>query len=96
MVYADCPICGDRRGKMGLYLNINTWRCWHCGESGGMLPLYGKVHGISNSEAYQDICDALAIEGFAEESAAPVYQVKSTNPKMCHPTKPRMKRSIGH
>lgn len=81
VVYADCPICGDRRGKMGLYLNINTWRCWHCGESGGMLPLYGKVHGISNSEAYREICDALAINGFAEECAAPVYQTKEHYPK---------------
>lgn len=81
MVYADCPICGDRRGKMGLYPNINTWRCWHCGESGGMLPLYGKVHGISNSEAYREICDALAVNGFAEGCAAPVYQTKTPVPQ---------------
>ena len=81
MVYADCPICGDRRGKMGLYLNLNTWRCWHCGESGGMLPLYGRVHGISNSEAYREICDTLAIDGFAEERRAPAYQIKEPSPK---------------
>lgn len=71
VVYADCPICGDRRGKLGLYPEINTWRCYHCGEHGGMLPLYGKVHGISNSEAYREICDALATGGFA-----PDYEVK--------------------
>ena len=81
VVYADCPICGDRRGKMGLYLNLNTWRCWHCGESGGMLPLYGRVHGISNSEAYREICDTLAIDGFAEERRAPAYQIKEPSPK---------------
>lgn len=23
MVYADCPICGDRRGKMGLYTALS-------------------------------------------------------------------------
>ena len=22
VVYADCPICGDRRGKLGLYLAL--------------------------------------------------------------------------
>lgn len=59
VVYTDCPICGDRRGKLALYPEINTWRCYHCGEFGGMLPLYGKVHGISNSDAYLEICDAL-------------------------------------
>ena len=55
VVYTDCPICGDRRGKLGLYPQINTWHCYHCGEYGGMLALYGKVHGVSNSDAYQEI-----------------------------------------
>ena len=59
VVYTDCPICGDRRGKLGLYPQINTWHCYHCGEYGGMLALYGKVHGVSNSDAYQEICEAL-------------------------------------
>lgn len=81
VVYADCPVCGDRRGKMGLYLYLNTWRCWHCGESGGMLSLYGRVCGINNSEAYREICDALAMDGFAEERLAPAYQVKEPSPK---------------
>lgn len=81
VVYADCPICGDRRGKMGLYLELDTWRCWHCGESGGMLPLYGKVHGISNSDAYWEICEALGIENFTEERRAPIYQVRKLSPK---------------
>ena len=76
VVYADCPICGDRRGKFALYPNINTWRCWHCGEHGGMLPLYGRVHGISNSEAYREICDTLAMDGFA-----PAYQVQAAPTK---------------
>ena len=81
VVYADCPICGDRRGKMGLYPHINTWRCWHCGERGGMLPLYGRVHGISNSDAYREICDALAIDGFAEDGPALSYPVRPPSPK---------------
>ena len=34
-VYADCPICGDRRGKMNLNLTKNVWRCNYCGEGGG-------------------------------------------------------------
>ena len=78
VVYADCPICGDRRSKFALYPSINTWRCWHCGEHGGMLPLYGRLHGISNSEAYREICDSLATDGFP---SAPAYQIKAPSPK---------------
>lgn len=82
MVYADCPFCGDRRGKMGLYPQINTWRCFHCGEHGGMLPLYGKIHGISNSEAYREICDRLATDGFSSDNdpTACSYQARKPSP----------------
>jgi phage/plasmid primase-like uncharacterized protein len=58
-VYVDCPICGDRRGKMRLDYGNNFWRCNYCGESGGMLALYAKVHGISKSDAYGEICETL-------------------------------------
>ncbi len=70
-VYADCPICGDRRGKMNLNLVKNVWRCNYCGEGGGMLALYAKVYSISNSAAYQDICDALQTGSCAPEYTAP-------------------------
>lgn len=58
-VYVNCPICGDRRGKMRLDYDSDFWRCNYCGESGGMLALYAKVHGVSNSDAYREICEAL-------------------------------------
>lgn len=67
-VYVDCPICGDRRGRMNINSAKNVWRCNHCGEGGGMLALYAMVYGISNSDAYQAICDALHTG-----SAAPAY-----------------------
>lgn len=57
--YADCPICGDRRGKMSLSTELDSWRCNYCGEHGGMLSLYARVYNISNSEAYREICEAL-------------------------------------
>lgn len=71
-VYTDCPFCGDRRGKLGISKEKNVWRCNYCGEGGGMLALYAKVYGISNSEAYHEIWDALASDGFA-----PVYEVNA-------------------
>ena len=67
VAYADCPLCGDRRGRLGLYPQTDTWRCYHCGECGGMLPLYGKVHGIGNSDAYREICEALGTGGPGRE-----------------------------
>lgn len=39
-VYANCPICGDKRGKMNINFAKNLWRCNYCNEGGGMLSLY--------------------------------------------------------
>ena len=77
-VYADCPVCGDRRGKMNLNLAKNVWRCNYCGEGGGMLALYAKVYGVSSSVAYQEICDALQTGSAAPEYTVP-YAAASSN-----------------
>lgn len=69
--YVDCPICGDRRGKMNLNTEKDLWRCNYCGEGGGMLSLYAKVYGVSNSDAYREICDALAVNGFSPDYTVP-------------------------
>ena len=66
-VYTDCPFCGDRRGKMNLNLVKNVWRCNYCGKGGGMLSLYGEVHGLSNAEAYQEIRETLLSLGTASD-----------------------------
>lgn len=58
-VYTDCPFCGDNRGKMNINFVKNVWRCNYCDEHGGMIALYAKVYGISNSDAYREICEAL-------------------------------------
>ena len=70
-VYVDCPICGDHRGKMNLNTEKDLWRCNYCGEGGGMLSLYAKVYGVSNSDAYREICDALAVNGFSPDYTVP-------------------------
>lgn len=74
--YADCPICGDKRGKMSLSKELDSWRCNYCGEHGGMLSLYARVYHISNSEAYREICEALQNGEFA-----PDYYVKTPEKK---------------
>ena len=58
-LFVDCPICNDKRGKMHINTQTDTWRCNYCDESGGMLALYAKVHSISTSTAYREISDAL-------------------------------------
>lgn len=61
-VYADCPFCSGwsgRHGKLNLNFVKNVWRCNYCGARGGMLALYARVHGTTNSAAFQEICDAL-------------------------------------
>ena len=67
--YVDCPICGDRRGKMRLDYDKDFWRCNYCGEKGGMLALYAKVHNVSKSDAYREICETLGRSG-----SGPDYQ----------------------
>ena len=57
--YYDCPICGDKRGKMSISTEKDSWRCNYCGEHGGMLSLYARINHISNSEAYREICESL-------------------------------------
>lgn len=69
--YAECPLCGDRRGKLCLNLARDVWYSNCCGEHGGMLALYSRVQRISNSQAYQEICDELLNGSFA-----PKYEVQ--------------------
>ena len=55
---ADCPFC-KKEGKLNLNAENNIFRCNYCDEKGGMVLLYGKVLGITNSEAYREICEIL-------------------------------------
>lgn len=58
-VYTDCPLCGDKRGKMNLNLEKNQFRCNYCCEGGGAIQLYARTHGVNNSVAYREICEIL-------------------------------------
>ena len=68
-VYVDCPFCNDRRGKMHIHVGQNTWHCNYCKEGGGMLALYARQWGITTSDAYREICDALMIDNQTWERA---------------------------
>lgn len=81
----DCPFCGDKKGKLNLNLKKNVFKCNRCGESGGMLALYGKVYGVDNQTACQEIKDALG-----KNEKAPEYQVKK---KVITPKEPEIENS---
>ena len=80
-VYVDCPICGDKRGKTYLNTVKNVWRCNYCSNGGGMLALYAMVYHISNSEAYQAICDALMTGEVSREYAVAARAEAATIPQ---------------
>lgn len=67
---ADCPFCGNSKGKMNINIQKNVFRCNRCGESGGMLDLYGKLYNVTHREAYEEICSALHLGKIADQ-----YQV---------------------
>ena len=92
VAYADCPVCGDRRGKLGLYPEIDTWHCYHCGDSGGMLALYGKTHGVGNSEAYREICGALKVGAPGRECTPKVKTEPAPDEPRSHLTDPQEDR----
>jgi hypothetical protein len=56
---ADCPFCGERKGKLNINLKKNVFKCNRCGESGGMLALYAKVYGVDNQTACREIKEKL-------------------------------------
>lgn len=68
----DCPFCGEKKGKLNLNTKKNVFKCNRCGESGGMLSLYGKIYGVDNQTACKEIKDALG-----RNEQAPAYQVRN-------------------
>ena len=54
----DCPFC-QKESKMNLNVAKNVYRCNNCGDNGGMVQMYAKIYDISNSDAYQEICEIL-------------------------------------
>ena len=78
----DCPFCGDRKGKLNLNLKKNVFKCNRCGESGGMLALYGKVYGVDNQTACREIKDALGWNEMAPSYQVIYKQIKSQEPEI--------------
>lgn len=67
----DCPFCGHKTGKMNVNIEKNVFRCNYCDEHGGMLDLYGKLYGLSKSEANKQIREALNLGQYRDDYARP-------------------------
>lgn len=63
----DCPFCGHKRGKLNVNIIKNVFRCNYCGEHGGMLDLYGKLHNLTKAEANREIRTALNLGSFRDD-----------------------------
>lgn len=68
---ADCPFCGNKKGKLNVNIIKNVFRCNYCGEFGGMLDLYGKLYGVSTSEANRQIREALHLGQYRDDYQIP-------------------------
>lgn len=52
---ADCPFCNDTNGKLNINFEKQVFNCNRCRTHGGMVELYAKYFGISNSQANAEI-----------------------------------------
>lgn len=70
-VAACCPFCGDNGpGKHHLFLNTrrDQYHCVLCGAGGNSVSLYARLEGVSNWQAYQDLCQTAKLYPFPEHS----------------------------
>ena len=84
---ADCPFC-ERESKMNLDVKKRVYKCNFCGSGGGMIELYAKVYGISNSEAYKEICELLGCHksGIANNGGTSLKQESRASNDTLHQT----------
>lgn len=52
-VYYRCPFCHHHNPKLSLNPAKNVFKCWHCGESGGVLEFEAKLTGKTFTEVKQ-------------------------------------------
>ena len=51
----DCPFCGDTKGKLNINFEKQVFNCNRCRTHGGMVELYARFFGVSNTQANAEI-----------------------------------------
>jgi hypothetical protein len=59
----DCPLCG-RENKFSLNSETGEWRCFTCGEQGGIWKFLSEIHRLSDEATtnYKDLCQNRGFE----------------------------------
>lgn len=50
-----CPFCNAHHNHLHLNTEKNKWHCKRCGASGNSVTLYGRIHGLDNKTAFQEL-----------------------------------------
>lgn len=59
-IYVNCPFCNDTKGKLNIHLQRGVFRCNRCNKSGNLITLYADLCGVSNKQAYKNICESIS------------------------------------
>ena len=74
---ADCPFCGDTKGKLNINFEKQVFNCNRCRTHGGMVELYAKFFGISNTQANAEIFSVICRHEAPRMAPAPVLLPKA-------------------
>lgn len=74
----DCPFCGDRKGKLNINFEKQVFNCNRCRTHGGMVELYAKYFGVSNTQANAEIFSVICRHETPRVAPTPLLLPKQT------------------
>lgn len=79
-VYLECPFCGSskKEKKLAFSLKKDVFCCKRatCASVGNSLTFYAAMTGLSNKEAYHDICSRLNIKNESGQSPIQIRKIQ--------------------
>lgn len=84
----DCPFCGDTKGKMNINFEKQVFNCNRCRTHGGMVELYARFFGISNTQANAEIFSVVC-----HHEAPRIAPIALPQPMAMPPAAPRAART---
>ncbi len=73
-----CPLPGhkEKTPSFHLYEDTDTFNCFGCGRGGDCIKLYADLEGISNTDAFVELCRRAGIEFTSRDKE--IYKIKET------------------
>jgi DNA primase len=53
--WAQCPFHNDTTPSLAVNLDSDRWKCFGCGESGGVIDFHMKFNNLEFKEACKDL-----------------------------------------